>query len=243
MPASGSCKLRSTSRAERLQRRHVQHAHAFLTRPDSIRALTFRQAHTLRGAGRGECGVRNIRPGGAVLRQTRRVFTLRTWPAVLGSLLLHEPVDGEQERGQGLTRTCGRNHQHVLARFDGLPRALLHGRGRGERVQEPGAHCRRERAQPCGPHVGRTVHAVYVGLLAGIRGTRARPCGPHTVLFRFAFHLRRILSPTILSGHLTMPARASPPRPVKRFGQDSQSICFSSRPASLTIKHDERGSG
>jgi hypothetical protein len=59
-----------------------------------------------------------------------------------------QPVDGRQERGQGLARPGGRDHQHVLLGGEGVPGAHLGLGGRGEGALEPAAGQGGEPPQP-----------------------------------------------------------------------------------------------
>ena len=52
----------------------------------------------------------------------------------------HQPVDGDEERSQGLARAGGRGDQGMLSRLDGGPGFDLRGRGRGKGGPEPSRH-------------------------------------------------------------------------------------------------------
>ncbi len=101
-----------------------------------------------------------------------------------------ELVQGGEEGGQRLARTGGGDHQHVGTLRDGLPRARLGGRGRGEGPREPAAGRGGEAVEGsvCGADHGSIVHpatdnrpepGVRAGRGAGREpGVRRAGCAP-----------------------------------------------------------------
>ena len=81
--------------------------------------------------------------------QRREVHDLRAGRRGIGPRRV-QPVDGPEERGEGLAGAGGRDDQRVLAARDRLPGLALHARGLGERLGEPRPGRGRERVQRLG---------------------------------------------------------------------------------------------